>query len=181
MPTCPNCGKPIKPGRRYCSPACAGTDAGKRRAMPEDERFWNRVDVKGENDCWPWKGSRNKGGYGLYLANDKRGHTAHRMAWTLLHGEPPPDKFVCHTCDTRLCCNPAHLWLGTHRQNMADMVAKGRHGGPRKPSRLTEADKQAILEAHRAGKSLSEIGQHYGISAGYAWHLTHGGRRGKVA
>ena len=91
-------------------------------------RFWSFVD-KQEDGCWVWKGAKHRDGYGR--ANVKKaGKTliriAHRIAWEFTYGAIPADRDVCHSCDERLCCNPQHLWLGTHQQNMGDMARKGR-------------------------------------------------------
>jgi hypothetical protein len=76
-------------------------------------------------------------GYGLaYLGPNERNVRAHRAAWEMTYGPiPPSDAYhgtvVMHMCDNRICCNPNHLRLGTHDDNMADMAAKGRSGAPK--------------------------------------------------
>lgn len=91
--------------------------------------FWCRVHKAGADECWEWVGYKIHNGYGfLYWNGDKI--LAHRLAWTLTNGQVPETLYVCHHCDNRLCCNPEHLFLGTHTDNMRDMVAKGRRVGP---------------------------------------------------
>lgn len=92
------------------------------------ERFWSKVDKSGE--CWLWTGGKS-GGYGYFKVN---GSTlrANRLAYEIEHGEIPEGMLVCHSCDTPACVNPAHLWLGTDKDNQADKVAKGRHPNHRK-------------------------------------------------
>ena len=91
------------------------------------KRFWEKVDVSaGPHGCWLWIATVTNKGYGQF-SKGRVSVTAHRMSWELANGvKPPTDLFVCHRCDTPTCVNPAHLFLGTHRDNIADMVAKGR-------------------------------------------------------
>lgn len=102
------------------------------------DRFWSKIDRASPNECWPWTRSKSVGGYGhwSYWEDGKcRSTTAHRQAWTLINGPIPKGLQVLHKCDNPPCCNPNHLWLGTHADNMADKVAKGRQsrlGQPRK-------------------------------------------------
>lgn len=93
--------------------------------------FWARVKKGAPSACWPWQGATNQYGYGMvYIPGIQRPSiVATRIAYWAARGEMPDDRFVCHMCDNRQCCNPAHLWLGTHQQNLRDMHAKGR-GGP---------------------------------------------------
>lgn len=71
-------------------------------------------------------------GYGRVMIRDNGGtELSHRIAWILVNGPVPPETpCVLHACDNPPCCNPAHLFLGTNDDNVADMVAKGRqaHG-----------------------------------------------------
>lgn len=92
--------------------------------MPTDtERFWAKVDRTGA--CWLWVAGVDRRGYGRFWARGHQ-HGAHREAYRLTYGEIPDGLFVCHRCDTPLCVRPSHLFLGSHAENMQDMVQKGR-------------------------------------------------------
>ena len=135
------------------------------------DRFWRKVDKRSPDDCWPWAASRNKG-YGVfYLPSEGRTTQAHRVAWLLSNGSIPPDLYVCHRCDNRPCCNPAHLFLGTHRDNMDDAKKKHRMPGPRK---LTDEEVRQIRAATDTQKSIAE---HFGISRSYVYRLKRGDYR----
>ena len=95
-----------------------------------------RVEKIPEAGCWLWTGSyhaerkyaANQYGYMTVKLNGKwQAKNCHRLMWIALHGDPGRKLEVCHRCDVPLCCNPAHLFLGTHKENMADSRRKGRH------------------------------------------------------
>lgn len=151
---------------KYCSYEC--TEEGKRNKIPD---FWAGVDMSGGEDaCWNWQRWITRSGYGearMFGQNCP----AHRVAYELVKGPIRHGLFVLHSCDNRACCNPAHLSLGTHRDNMDDMLRKGRNafGERQGGSKLTVDDVRHIREI--AGTmTLAEIGSMYGVTA-QAIHL----------
>ena len=90
------------------------------------ERFWRKVNKLNPNDCWPWAGAKDREGRGM-LWRDGVTKTAPRLAMEIHLGQNiEPGKDVCHSCDNPNCVNPAHLWIGSHQENMLDSGAKGR-------------------------------------------------------
>lgn len=104
----------------------------------------------GQHACWPFTGKTSRGGYGLI----SKGHSAHRCAWEEAGGVRPGSMCVCHSCDNRRCCNPAHLFLGTRVDNMRDMQQKARgkngKGLRRPPEPLTPDEVNRLLRAPSA-------------------------------
>ncbi len=98
---------------------------GTRIAEADKFRFWSKVGFQRLDECWPWKRSGHKRGYGMFKLN-RRHLIASRVAMAIAVGFVPEDRFVCHHCDNPKCCNPAHLFLATAKENTADMIAKGR-------------------------------------------------------
>ena len=93
--------------------------------------FHEKVNQQGPDDCWEWTGYRENG-YGRAFVTGKSTRT-HRLAWEHANGPIPEGAFVLHSCDNRACCNPAHLRVGTHQDNMDDMSSRKRHPGARMP------------------------------------------------
>jgi excisionase family DNA binding protein len=102
----------------------------------EVEQFHARVDRSGGPDaCWPWMGTRGYSGYGVVgRFAGHRNRRAHRVAWFLEHGDLG-SLHVLHQCDNPPCCNPTHMRIGTHQDNIADAKAKGRTGAGTRASR----------------------------------------------
>lgn len=152
---------------------------GKRGSL--EERFWPKVDKCGPDECWPWLATCSGKGYGWIgggLERDHHGLYAHRVAWELAYGPIPDGFFVCHHCDNPPCVNPAHLFLGTHKSNAADMLAKDR--GP-KPDwkgetahnvKLTKAQVREIRSL-RPTHTYVELGQRFGVHYSTIWDIVN--------
>lgn len=150
------------------------TRPGKHGPVPRPvaERFWEKVDRRGPDECWPWTAGMMPNGYGKFGEREGATTTAHRMAWLLARGPIPPGLVVCHRCDARSCCNPEHLWLGTPADNQGDMRAKGRHryvlprvrGEQHGRSKLRDVDVIDIRARVTWGYSVHEIASRYGVA-----------------
>lgn len=116
---------------------------------------------KREGECLVWTGHRLPRGYGLLSVKTETWmgkRYAHRIAWEIANGRPVPEgRMVCHRCDNPSCIEPAHLFLGTHKENMADMKSKGRghwngivrKGAAHPNAILTPAQVQEIRRMYR--------------------------------
>lgn len=90
------------------------------------DRFWAKVDVAGPDDCWNWTAAVSTDGYGRLGVGGHATIRAHRLAAQLRFGMLHRHQIVCHACDNPRCCNPAHLFVGTHLTNARDRDTKGR-------------------------------------------------------
>jgi hypothetical protein len=139
------------------------------------ERFWSKVNVRGPAECWEWTAGQHSWGYGTFHVGGKR-VKAHRYSWALHYGPIPDGLCVCHRCDNPSCVNPGHLFLGTHAANMADAARKGRvhMGEDNGTALLTENEVLEIVERCRAGETVMEVANDYGVSSGCIYSLIRG-------
>lgn len=139
-------------------------------------RFWSKVDKRGDNDCWLWTGSRSRSGYGSLTMSGKP-MKAHRVSFMMANDGIPKGLFVCHTCDNPPCVNPRHLFSGTARDNVEDMVRKGRNVRPVRDeskvayvrgmtspaAKLTDQDVLDIRRRRATGELRKFIAADYGV------------------
>lgn len=131
------------------------------------ERFWAKVEKRGDDDCWLWIGKTNAKGYGNFDWTRMKGaqRIAHRFAYQQATGSRIPDGLmVLHSCDTPACCNPAHLRLGSAADNAADRDGRQRQakGSMHGRAKLTEDAVRAIRSDPRPHKEIAaEHGIHY--------------------
>lgn len=147
--------------------------------LSANQRFWEKVDVRGEDDCWIWMASRDSCNYGMFYPKEyPNGIKASRYSWKIHNGEIPKGIYVCHTCDNPPCVNPKHLFLGTQKDNMQDMVQKGRiydrHGERNSKAKLTEYDVRRVKQLRDNGKTYKGIAEELGVSEGCINHILNG-------
>lgn len=167
--SCPKCGVPLRSNHSM------GLRARWRGCCNEEDRFLAKIDKNGPNGCWLFTGARlpkKIGGYGWAHWQGKR-MGAHRIAYMLFKGEITEGLEVCHTCDNGPCCNPDHLFLGTHADNMGDCRAKGRytHGEANKKSKLKEPQVREIIALKGSGIHHDELGRRYGVGGSAIWNI----------
>lgn len=174
------------PRRRYCQGLCSAhykrMQVGRELGGPirgDDpqvaiDRFWSKVARGPEQECWPWIKELTNKGYGTFRAhnNGKRHTLAHRYAFEVANGvKLIRSQVVLHSCDNPPCCNPAHLRVGTQKDNMADAKAKGRLSPP--PVIRGSASRSAVLHEDEIpeirmwimlGYSMASIGSAYGVT-----------------
>ena len=144
--------------------------------LTTEQRFWDLVN----KDCWLWRGALNEKGYGYFGTHLGKNFRAHRMAWEYTYGPIPKGMHVLHTCDVRHCVNPAHLRLGTHAENMADMKAKDRHARGERSIHavLTEAQVKEIIRDFKwygpRRTNRDELAARYGVKPATIYHAATG-------
>lgn len=143
-------------------------------------RFWAKVNKT--DSCWLWTAALSHG-YGAIAWGSRRQMAAHRVAYELEIGSIPTGMEVCHHCDNPPCVNPAHLFIGTHADNMADMAAKGRSPSMANEkcgkTKLTDVEVDHIRLMAVQGMKQVEIARYFGIHDGHVSRILSGKRRPK--
>ena len=174
--TCQKCGTAFtrppsqaKTDNLFCSKRCNALFHAETRKIRTAEQFWAKVAVGAPEECWLWTAYRNPDGYGQ---GTWMGQVllAHRIALSLVDGDFSSTLHVCHSCDNPPCCNPAHLWRGTNRDNQHDKIAKGRavyrplKGEQHPQARLTTAQ---IADIRASNEKRAILAERHGTSTGY--------------
>lgn len=127
----------------------------------DKKRFWDKVEIRGENECWEWVASK-RGGYGQFGLN----YTpvgAHRISYVLDRNKGiPVNRVVMHLCDNRSCVNPKHLKIGTQKDNMVDCSEKGR-SFRHSVRKINKEQLFKILELLESNYERCEIAEKVGI------------------
>lgn len=144
-----------------------------------EERFWSKVNKDGpiqlhmNTPCWVWLAYHNKSGHGRFSFNGKLG-LAHRASWIIHNGKIPSGLDVLHKCDNPTCVNPEHLFLGTHTDNMQDMVSKGRlvtHPGEKNTNaKLTKSQVDEIRHKSTFTTQV-QLAKEYGVTQAAIWYI----------
>ena len=135
--------------------------------MNKINRFMKYVD-KGDF-CWTWTGGKYYNGYGQFYEGPNK-ICAHRFSYKIFKGSIPSGKLVLHKCDNRQCVNPDHLFIGTQKDNILDMVKKGRRvhssrvGENNGRTVLKEKDIVKIRKDYKSGVSVKNICKSYKLS-----------------
>lgn len=138
----------------------------------EKNKFMSRVEIS--DTCWIWMASKNSDGYGNVWAKGKC-LKAHRLSYQLFKGDIPIGKEICHSCDNPSCVNPDHLWVGTHKENMNDMVNKKRtlYGEQRKNNKIPVSLRPKLAERYKSGETMLALAKEYKCHASAIFTAIH--------
>ena len=152
-------------------------------SMAYISRFWSRVDVKGDNDCWEWTRGTTRDGYGVFHFGNSS-MRAHRFSYQQNNGRITEHECVLHSCDNPRCVNPKHLWIGTRAENNADKESKKR--GVHPSQMAGESNTNAVLTTpeviaarvmNRKGLPQARIAKLLGVSSASVCMILNGERR----
>jgi HNH endonuclease len=133
-------------------------------------RFWAKVDRRGGDECWPWRGHVAKGNAGRLSRGGRGGGmvSASRLAWELHNGPVPSGLQVIHECPSAWCVNPRHLFAGTAADRGAALVRKGnsrfgeRHFNAKLDAATVKRIRAALVQARRP--SVTEVARRFGLA-----------------
>ncbi len=181
---CAHCGKQFSrqpsqlKAQTFCGKLCSNAHNGQLTRLPAEDLFWRMV--RKTESCWLWLGGKGESGHGrfqfsLYDAAgnllERTSAQAHRFSWELANGPVDEALEVCHNCpggDNPACINPAHLFVGTHLDNMRDASEKNQlpKGGGHYNSKLSDDLVRQIRSEVAAGRPQKEVAAELGMARG---------------
>jgi hypothetical protein len=152
------------------------------RDCPLEIRLWSRVAINDKTGCWEWTGHRKtvdgSKWHGTIAAYSNHNAAVHRVVYEMLVADIPAGLCVCHHCDNPICVRPDHLFVGTMRDNVLDMFAKGRGNRPfgenSPSSKLTLRQARQIKRLGGTGLLQREIAALCGVSESIVWSILNG-------
>jgi hypothetical protein len=144
-----------------------------------EERWQAKVSPEPMSGCWLWTGAVKELGYGVIGLGTRQQGTAkaHRVSWTLHRGEIPAGMNVLHRCDNPSCVNPAHLFLGTLKDNARDCVSKGRNFVPDNRGEKASCRKlslENVTDIRRKEETGVAYAKKYGVSKSAVYEIWRG-------
>lgn len=138
-------------------------------------KIWSRIKVGQKDQCWEWDRSANRARYPSVRCQAMQSNVKpHRVVYALLHGVTDAEMVVCHSCDNPMCCNPYHLFLGTQKENVADMHAKGRrHCNYGKRHHLNKFSEEVVRKIADDPRGAPTIAKEYGVSVSQVYRIRH--------
>lgn len=139
---------------------------GLQRWTPSESdlaRFWSKLPERKPGECWQWTGCRDGKGYGFFTMKSQY-VAAHRFSYFMANGPFPLGLVVLHSCDNPVCCNPAHLSIGTPKDNTHDAMRKGRlmNGSTNPFAKLNAAAVRFIRE--NPNTPMIQLATHFNVS-----------------
>ena len=165
-------------GARLGCKACAAVASGYSRRVPLRDLFRSKVEIRTRGECWPWRGERDRDGYGLIKSGGIRRRATH-VAIRLARGEiVPRGREAMHSCDNPCCCNPDHITVGTRKENANDAARKGRlrTGSTHPNSAIDEKRAASIKRLLRSGHTAERIARTIGTTI----HVVYGIKQGRT-
>jgi len=142
------------------------------------KRFADKYQICEETGCWNWTGATAEGRYGVLWFADGKSKYAHRVAYEFHIGPIPVGLSVCHRCDNGLCVNPAHLFVGTAKDNYDDMARKGRarrlFGEKNRSAKLKASQVVQIRALKSSGRSQEYVAKKFGVTRASIRAIWHG-------
>ena len=149
------------------------------RSLTPKERVLLYAVPDSDTQCWNWSGYVDRDGYGKLTLNNHP-EMAHRVSWEAHFGPIQSGMFVCHRCDNPRCVNPAHLFVGTAKDNNDDMCSKGRaarqQGEQHGAAKLTEKQALEIYRRANNGEIRRHLAREFGVSPMTISNIANGRR-----